>query len=267
MSPGQVGRPAYGASLPTRGDAEDPRASARDRAGRGRRSSVWHAPAERSSASTSGLAPSATRPDSESTSRNDSTHPGVEQHAGGRRHVRDRSVGGPCRPVGALGGEGVPDVRDRDDSRGKRDLVAGEVVGVSGAVPPLVVEADGRERIAERPGSAGELPAHLGVALDPAPLVGVELAPGLFKTWSGTPILPTSCRAAPWWSARMSQRAHADQHAADQAIGLEVDGGDLEGREREAVTLHEDRYRHAAIWLRRKPTRPLLSGKPGRCDG
>jgi hypothetical protein len=54
----------------------------------------------------------------------------------------------PRRAVGARGGDRVECVRDGDHARADRDVVAGEAVGVAGAVDALVVMADDRGQLA-----------------------------------------------------------------------------------------------------------------------
>ena len=56
--------------------------------------------------------------------------------------------------IGALAGHGVESVDDRDDARRERDVVAGEAVGITGAVVALVMVSHGgghRRREPERP--------------------------------------------------------------------------------------------------------------------
>jgi len=56
-----------------------------------------------------------------------------------REHVRGRAVRRPGLLVGALAGEGVEHVDDRDQAPGQGDRVAGQTLRVAGPVPALVV--------------------------------------------------------------------------------------------------------------------------------
>jgi hypothetical protein len=118
--------------------------------------------------------------------------PGVEVGAAAGIEVAQGAVGRPRRPVGAVGGERVPDVGHGHDAGGQRDL-AGKAVGVAAAVVALVVLADHLEGFAERWGAPDDVGADDRVLLDPGPLLSVR-APGLLRTWSGMPTLPTSWR-------------------------------------------------------------------------
>src|SRR5262249_31139945 len=82
----------------------------------------------------------------------DLDHDRVELRAGAADELVDRGLRGQARSVCAVAQHRVVRVGDEQDPRPDRDLLAGEVVWVAGAVPALVVvEHPARDRLdAER---------------------------------------------------------------------------------------------------------------------
>ena len=70
------------------------------------------------------------------------------------------------RPIRAVGDHGVKGVGHRNDARHHRDGRALQLVGVSGAVPALVVMPDSRGQHRRRTKWAGDLGAQNRVFLD-----------------------------------------------------------------------------------------------------
>ncbi len=97
--------------------------------------------------------------------------------------------------VGTVGGHGMEGVAGEDDAAGEGYTLPREVVGVALAVPALVLGS-----------IIGARWARLSIAATiRSPINGCcrinshslfSSGPGLFKTESGTPILPTSCKSA-----------------------------------------------------------------------
>ena len=85
---------------------------------------------------------------------------------------------GPGRLVRARMAERVEDVRERNDPRRERNLVAGEAVRIAGAVPPLVVE--GRDLLGRledvRPTPGEDRAPDLGMGLDDVELLATQWA-------------------------------------------------------------------------------------------
>ena len=103
---------------------------------------------------------------------------GVELRAAPVLHHLPSLVDREGGPVDAVGGERVEDVCDGGDAALDRDRVAGEAVGVAGAVDPLVVgERHQRGEVEQLDVGAGEdAVAHLGVRLHHEALVRGEPA-------------------------------------------------------------------------------------------
>ena len=82
---------------------------------------------------------------------------GIELRPGAAVQLSSASASRHRRAIRAVGDHGVVGVADGDDAGAERDVVAGEAVGVAGAVEPLVRGAHERRRGGEG-GSAGEDP-------------------------------------------------------------------------------------------------------------
>src|SRR3954468_21315866 len=78
-------------------------------------------------------------------------HRGVELGAGAALELGERRLVAARIRVGALRGDRVVGVADRDDARADRDLLAREPIRVAAAVPALVAEAhEPRDRAQRR---------------------------------------------------------------------------------------------------------------------
>ena len=75
--------------------------------------------------------------------------------------------------------------------------VAGQAVGVAGAVEALVVVADGRSRVAQRRDAAHDLLAERRVRAHDRPLLGRRAGPASRGSRCGIAALPTSCSQPP----------------------------------------------------------------------
>ena len=73
----------------------------------------------------------------------------IELTAGATLELGQRLIGGAGFPVGAIVGHRRVGVADGDDSRGKRNLVAVDAVGIAGSVPAFVRRADDSADLAQ----------------------------------------------------------------------------------------------------------------------
>src|SRR4051794_38656814 len=83
---------------------------------------------------------------------------GIELRARGLFDHRARLDHLARRAVGAHGGQRIEHVGDREDARRQRDDLAGQAVGVAGAVPALVMVADDELGLPEEVDLAQDLP-------------------------------------------------------------------------------------------------------------
>jgi len=113
-----------------------------------------------------------------------------------RSNLLGRIVEGSSIPEGSGAGHCREGVCDSGDSRGKRNSVAGETVGITTAVPPLVMPGHCGlyGRFAEQGSQA--LPPHLPMCVHGRPFVLVERAL-LGKECHRQGNLPMSCISAP----------------------------------------------------------------------
>ncbi len=117
--------------------------------------------------------------------------------AGERDDLAVRLFDRPGALVGALGAERVEYVGDGDDTGFDRDIGAGELVGIAGAVPALVVA------LSDQLGGANDLGRACSRMRAPIETwvrmilssSGVSL-PGFDRIASAMPILPMSCSGA-----------------------------------------------------------------------
>ncbi len=73
----------------------------------------------------------------------------IEVGTGERSEMVDHPILGPSRAVRPVRSKRVPDVDRREDPGRQRDLLAGEAVGIAGAIPLLVMPAGDLQRLAE----------------------------------------------------------------------------------------------------------------------
>ena len=99
---------------------------------------------------------------------------GVEAFAGGVVEVCECAVVVECWLVGAAGGDRGVGVAGGDDAGFERDLVAGEAVGVAGAVVVFVVVADAGGGVAQARQGFEDGGADFGVSTQRLALVRVE---------------------------------------------------------------------------------------------
>ena len=95
-------------------------------------------------------------------------HRGVELRARAAVDLLARRCEAHRLAIGAVRGQRVERVGDREHARRERDLLALEAVRVAGAVPALVVVAHDQRRLVEEVDVAQDLRADLGVAGDAA---------------------------------------------------------------------------------------------------
>ena len=137
--------------------------------------------------------------------------------------------------VRAIAGQGVVVVDDADDARAERDVLAGQAVGIAGAVPALVVRADQRhDRIRERH-VRDDLGADARMRLDAGELLGGE-RPRLREDVLGHGQLADVVQQRRGLDAADLALAHAER--LGQAAGQPLDAADVL---REGVVLGVDR--------------------------
>src|SRR5208282_3199920 len=78
--------------------------------------------------------------------------------------------------VGALGGDGVVGIGDGDDARAQGDLVAGEAIGIAGAIVKFVMVANHFADAVHGGEGLENFRAEFGVGFHGGPLGGVERA-------------------------------------------------------------------------------------------
>src|SRR5262249_26544411 len=100
----------------------------------------------------------------------------VEREPGRRREVLERGGVGQSRTIGPVRRERVVDIRDGDDARAERNLVAGQAVRVAGAVPPLVVVTDHQGAAREEIERRDDLRADQRMLAHHRPFLGVAHA-------------------------------------------------------------------------------------------